>query len=127
MSFDTANSIFPACDRLTNVTFFDCTWETGLKEAVANARVVVNPSLWSAPIEGAFLKSVAFNGNVAVVESKFGFSSEQMFNKFTLQLPANPQKAAGLLEEHLDNNKQYQVKAHRWLDNFNHKLPKKCF
>ena len=54
ISFRVANSIFPNCERLTNVTFFDCTWETGLKEIVGAAGIVVNPSLWSAPIEGAF-------------------------------------------------------------------------
>ena len=29
------------------------TWETGLKEKVQNAKIVINPSLWSAPVEGA--------------------------------------------------------------------------
>ena len=97
---------FPNCERLTNVTFFDCTWETGLKEIVGAAGIVVNPSLWSAPIEGAFLKSVAFNGNVAVVKSQFGFSSEQMFNEFVLHLPNDPQKAAYLLEGYLNSNRR---------------------
>jgi len=59
-----------------NIYCFKMTWETGLKEFVVNAKLVVNPSLWSAPIEGALIKSAEHNDNVATVISKFGFEAE---------------------------------------------------
>jgi hypothetical protein len=52
------------------------TWETGLKQVVANAKLVINPSVWSAPIEGALVKSAAFNANVATVRTEYGFEGE---------------------------------------------------
>lgn len=59
-----------------NLIFIPCTWETGLKELVCDAAIVVNPSLWSAPIEGALLKSIAFNGCVATVKTQYGYEAE---------------------------------------------------
>ena len=41
-----------------------------------------------------------------------------MFNEFVLHLPNDPQKAAYLLEGYLNSNRQNQVTAHSWLDNF---------
>ncbi|WP_236450638.1 hypothetical protein [Stutzerimonas stutzeri] len=71
------------CERImgraitaTNIDFVPCSWETGLKQAVLNSKLVFNPSLWSAPIEGALLKSLHYAKKVLVVESKFGYESE---------------------------------------------------
>ena len=118
MSLNAASSIFSDCMRLNNVTFQDCTWETGLEDAVRKAKLVVNPSLWSAPIEGAFLKSLAYNGNVAVVHSKFGFSSEHMFKNRVLKLPEDPASAADLLENYIDNSVDNGLKTKKWLSDF---------
>jgi len=118
MSFNAASSIFSDCRRLKNVIFQDCTWETGLKDAVRKAKLVVNPSLWSAPIEGAFLKSLAYNGNVAVVHSKFGFSSENKLNNIVLKLPDDPVSAADLLKNYIDNSLDNRLKAQKWLSDF---------
>jgi len=59
-----------------NVTCHEMSWETGLKDSVINARLVLNPSLWSAPIEGALLKSAYYNSNVGTVISEYGYEGE---------------------------------------------------
>ena len=46
-----------------NVSFVQMSWESGLRQAVSSARLVINPSMWSAPIEGALVKSAKFNNN----------------------------------------------------------------
>jgi len=61
---------------LKNIQYIKCTWETGLKEIVSTSKIVINPSLWSAPIEGALLKSFAFNAHVATVKSDYGYEKE---------------------------------------------------
>lgn len=61
---------------LDNVRYKPCSWETGLNVLVKNAAIVMNPSLWSAPVEGALLKSLALNKKVIVVKSKYGFINE---------------------------------------------------
>ena len=59
-----------------NVTLKDMRWETGLKGAVQNAKLVLTPSLWSYTPEAASLKSFKHNGKVAMIENKFGFTNE---------------------------------------------------
>lgn len=62
--------------NLKNIDFISMTWETGLKNAIVSSKIILNPSLWSSPVEGAFLKSIKFNGCVAVVPTDFSFQKE---------------------------------------------------
>lgn len=67
----------PACGEIPgNVHFREMTWESGLREQIAGCRLVICPSLWSAPIEGALIKSLLFNGNVAVYHAALSFQAE---------------------------------------------------
>lgn len=59
-----------------NVICKKMSWETGLRDYVLDCKVVINPSVWSAPIEGALLKSAAFNKNVATVVTEYGYENE---------------------------------------------------
>ena len=72
-----------------NVTCESVTWESGLLEIVQQSNLVVNPSLWSAPIEGALVKSAAYNDNVATVETMYGFENETNLIKNHLRLSHN--------------------------------------
>lgn len=51
-------------------------WETGLKEAVINAKLVLTPSFWSNTPEAATLKSFLYNGSVGLLKNKYGFTNE---------------------------------------------------
>jgi hypothetical protein len=88
-----------------NITFEKCTWETGLKELVCDAIIVMNPTLWSAPIEGALLKSIFYNGFVATVETINGFESELKEYSCIVRLNVNPSLAANQLEESIKKKK----------------------
>lgn len=59
-----------------NVTVRDLTWETGLRGFVENCGIVLCPSLWSAPIEGALVKSLLHNGRVAVFDTMYGYQAD---------------------------------------------------
>jgi len=89
--------LFPFSDRVLgfsdvarpeNCTFCSLTWETGLREAVQASRFVLVPSLWSAPIEGALVKSIALGNAVAVLDEPTAFSSE-LSEDLVLKLPAD--------------------------------------
>ena len=60
----------------SNLFFIDTNWEDYLKDIVKECDLVLVPSLWSAPIEGALIKSIIYNNHVAVVNSKYSFSKE---------------------------------------------------
>jgi hypothetical protein len=77
--------LFPFSDRVlgssdvippANCTFSSLTWETGLRDAVESSRFVLVSSLWSAPIEGALVKSIALGNAVAIVDEPTASSSE---------------------------------------------------
>ncbi|WP_062271209.1 hypothetical protein [Endozoicomonas arenosclerae] len=101
--------------NLKNLEFKECTWETGLREAVYNSRITINPSLWSAPIEGALLKSLYYGNVVATVKSKYGFESEINENVNVIRLPIDIIESAALLEKNIlsqvinsENKAEYQ-------------------
>lgn len=101
-----------------NIIFTECTWETGLKNAVISAKLVINPSLWSAPIEGALLKSIYFNGNVAVVETQYGFSQEVASDSDVLCLPLNTVIAAQKIRRFLHEGHDISKNTREWLNEF---------
>lgn len=59
-----------------NVLFRAMSWATGLEAAVRTADVVLCPSSWSAPVEGAVLKSLAHNGAVVLWPHETAFARE---------------------------------------------------
>lgn len=59
-----------------NWEFWNMSWESGLRIACISAEAVLCPSRWSAPIEGALIKSLCVNHNVIVWGSEFSYSSE---------------------------------------------------
>lgn len=89
---------------LENLYFVECIWETGLKEMVSRARIVINPSLWSAPIEGALLKSFAFNAHVATVKSDYGYEKEIACYMDQLRLARDPKEGASQIKKFLEHD-----------------------
>jgi hypothetical protein len=81
----------------SNITFKECSWETGLMAAVQRCDLVINPSLWSAPIEGALQKSIRFGGLVATVESQYGYEKEYEHSPNVIRLPRDVGAASGVL------------------------------
>lgn len=83
----------------SNVACISMTWETGLRETVLSARLVLNPSMWSAPIEGALIKSALFNKNVATVCSQFAYEAEISSIINHLRLPSDAVAASKVLRD----------------------------
>ena len=84
-----------------NISCIPMSWESGLRDAVSSARLVINPSMWSAPIEGALIKSAKYNNNVATVTSKYAYEAEVSFIVNHLRLPRDPLLASNMLREFL--------------------------
>lgn len=88
--------------KCTNLAIVDMTWEGGLVSIIRQAKMVICPSLWSAPIEGALIKSIMWNGKVAVVDVDFSFVQE-LPDEVVLKLPTNVEYAASLVQIFLSN------------------------
>jgi hypothetical protein len=83
----------------TNITFRECRWESGLKNVVSQARLVINPSLWSASIEGSLIKSVFYGAMVATVKTEYGFENELSKHVNLIRLPQNMEKASQIVRD----------------------------
>ena len=79
-----------------NVTIKPMRWDEGLFAAIKGAALTVVPSLWSAPCEGALVKSIVTARATGVVDISTAFSSE-IPDDVILKLPFEPTLAAAEL------------------------------
>ena len=100
-----------------NITFKPLRWNAGLREEVERCGLVLCPSLWSASIEGALIKSIAHNGNVAVAASTFGFEQE-LPSAGILRLPLEMDEAARLLDGFLERKGDMRSVSRPWLKEY---------
>lgn len=106
--------------NIDNIDFISMSWETGLKIAVANCKVVINPSLWSAPVEGALLKSIKYNGCVAIVPGDFSFQKEIPLDT-VIHLDTDITKSVKILTSILSSKisiENYKTKSLIWLKSY---------
>lgn len=102
----------------SNCQFKEMTWEDGLDKAIAKAAITLVPSLWSAPIEGAFVKSMMLGRAVAIVDNVDAYPSE-IPHGLTLKLPVDTKKAAHILSSSIMSNWQPDPEQLReWIDCF---------
>lgn len=104
-----------------NITFKNMRWESGLKEHVMTSKIVLNPSLWSAPIEGALIKSILFNGAVGTFGFPYSFTSE-IPNENIIKLDNKSiEESANILRNIINNkNKLNKLKnnSKEWVKEF---------
>lgn len=86
-----------------NCSFLPCSWETGLSDELSRARFVAVPSLWSAPIEGALIKSIAAARATLVVDNATSYCDELPAG-LVLKLPPDPATAAMRLRQAIEEN-----------------------
>ncbi len=102
----------------SNIDFNYMTWETGLAKEVKKAKLVLVPSLWSAPIEGALLKSIIFGRSVAVVDEPTAFAS-RLPDELVLRLPSDVGQAADKLIESVESGWRPEAELRReWISEF---------
>ncbi|MEI8283805.1 MAG: hypothetical protein WCG52_02335 [bacterium] len=109
-------------DAPNNCTFLPLRWDTGLSGQVRSAPVTLLPSLWSAPVEGALLKSILVARKVAVADVKSAYSG-QLPEGLVLRLSLAPNQAASALDRYIRSEAQTpmppSIKS-EWLEHFKH-------
>jgi len=112
--------IIPSFKSLDNVEFLKVTWENGLADILERCKIVINPSLWSSPVEGALLKSIYYNGCVAVVSVDYAFPNE-MPDNVVIKLSSSIEKSVEILGNVLTDNMlrdSYKENSKQWLNNY---------
>lgn len=107
--------------NIKNVKFLDINWENELKEYVINSKVVLCPSLWSAPIEGALIKSFIFNGVVALAHVKYSFVNDLPESIYCKLNTNNFNETIKILKNLIENDvyrNNLQENAQKWVKIF---------
>lgn len=86
-----------------NVTVKTMRWSEGLFDAIKGAKLTLVPSLWSAPCEGALIKSILTARATAVVRADAAFSGE-IPDDVLLKLSTNPSHAASQIQGVVDGS-----------------------
>lgn len=100
-----------------NCVVGNISWHTGLKDAVLLCDLVLCPSEWSATVEGALLKSLHYNGSVAVLETRYGFERE-IPDDVVLKLPLDAQQGAQRVRQQLSNKEERSSKGRAWVERY---------
>jgi hypothetical protein len=101
-----------------NCYFRKINWESGLKEEVENADLVLVPSVWSASIESSLVKSLVFGKRLAVVENPSSFSA-LLPAAFVLKLPIDPREASERLTRFMVNGFRFdEERKKKWITRF---------
>lgn len=101
-----------------NCVFVPLRWESGLREQVLSAKLTLVPSLWSAVIEGALIKSVCLAPRTGVIEID-GAYSQEIPSEIILKLPSSPVDAANKITDALASGWQPEAeKLACWKDEF---------
>jgi hypothetical protein len=86
-----------------NCIFKACSWETGLPDEIEESRFVIVPSLWSAPIEGALIKSIILAEGVIVVRNSTSFCDE-LPDGVVLKVSSDPKLGGNEIIDAFKNN-----------------------
>ena len=99
---------------LSNLSFIPCTWNNGLLELINKTRITIVPSLWSAPVEGALLKSLYYSNAVAILRSNFSFADEIPAD-ICIKLSDDFETNKSMLIDSIKNNTSLHDKSSRWV------------
>ena len=94
--------------KLNNVTCKNIRWETGLQEIISDSKIILTPSMWSNTPEASMLKSLKYNGCVALIKTEFGFAQEMPLDSF-VNLSGDSFKDAELLTSLIKDEPQIEL------------------
>lgn len=111
--------LFPCSKPLNILTPQNCfftplRWESGLREMISSSAITLAPSLWSAPIEGALVKSVLHAPRVAAPRILTAYSSE-ISATLVCHLDLRIDRAATQLRERISKPPNDTDEVHKWI------------
>lgn len=81
-------------------------WDNGLADILTNSKVILCPSLWSAPVESSILKTMLLNKPVAIVKSDYSASNDIYPENTFIHLSGDMGSDIDILKRHLNSPKK---------------------
>lgn len=122
-SFSKYNFFFPYhIDRGGhNVVSKSISWDKGLIEVILKSKIVLCPSIWSAPVEGAVIKTMMLMVPVAIHINKYSASMTLLPKDCFIPLTGILREDLRTLESFLNDEKKLlsvSDKAFKWVKNY---------
>ena len=99
-----------------NVFYMPCSWSSGLDKRLVKCKIILCPSIWTAPVEAAVIKSMLIGRPVGLISSQYNLSCEIPPDCF-VPLTGDTEKDSVLLKSLLADNHildQIGVKGQEW-------------
>ena len=108
---------YPDIVQLKNISYLDINWKNGLKYYLKNAKLILCLSEWSSTSEAALLKSLYYNGNVAIIKTNYGFSN-QIPDNIIMKLSKDIDTDIELIKKHLIISENKMILVKEWVEKF---------
>ena len=104
-----------------NIESKPVTWERGLKDVILKSKIALCPSIWSAPVEGAIIKTMILKVPVAIHVNEYSASNTLFPKDSFIPLTGNIYEDLIILQDYLkDDEKLLRVSnnAFEWINNY---------
>lgn len=108
-------------DNYQNICYQNVNWNNGLKNILESSKIILCPSLWSASLEAAILKTMLLNLPVAITVNDFSASNTLIPRDCFINLTGNISKDKLILTSILHDKDKQQImieKAYSWAINY---------
>ena len=101
----------------SNITVERVNWSNGLADTIIKCKIVLCPSLWSAPVESSIIKSMLLCKPVALMNSKYSATNCTYPKDTFIELKGDIKDDTLILKNYLDNPEKLQLianNAYNW-------------
>lgn len=122
-SFSCNNFFFPfhVETKEKNIVSKPLSWDKGLKEVISKSKISLCPSIWSAPVEGAIIKTMLLKVPVAIHVNEYSASNTLLPKDSFIPLTGVLHEDLNTLENYLNNDeKLFNIsdKAFEWVNDY---------
>ena len=101
-----------------NIDSKPVTWDKGLKDIILKSKIALCPSIWSAPVEGAIIKTMMLKVPVAIHVNEYSASNTLLPKDSFIPLTGVLHEDINTLENYLNNDEKLfnvSIKAFKWV------------
>ena len=122
-SFSCNNFFFPfnIDNKAKNIVSKPLSWDKGLKDVISKSKIALCPSIWSAPVEGAIIKTMLLKVPVAIHVNEYSASNTLLPKDSFIPLTGVLREDLNTLENYLNNDeKLFNIsdKAYEWVNDY---------
>ncbi len=112
---------YPIDPSERNIVSKPINWDNGLKEVILKSKIALCPSIWSAPVEGAVIKTMMLMVPVAIHVNQYSASNTLLPKDCFIPLSGILNEDLNILQDFLNDNQKLLTvsdNAFKWAKNY---------